>query len=652
MPGICGIVRSSATQPVAELLSEMLQSLRHYPWQRIERGGDEADAALGRVSLGIVNSEPQPAVVADAASFRAEAGSVGHASGASSVAVMDGELLGAEERRRELHAAGHAFESGSHAEILLRGYLAQGKEFLARLDGKFSAAIWDGRSRRLVLANDCFGMKPLYYCNPSGRFLFASEIKALLLDGDVPRTPDRKGLAQFFSFGHLWGEETLYESIRVLPAGAWLTYDADDDRVTVERYHSFTSAADAADRGEMLERLDATFKAAVDRRCNGVPNLGLSLSGGLDARTILGVMDREQAPVTSVCLGIEGSLDHRSARQLAALAGNPYHAYTLNDGFLADFEQHLRQMVRLTDGHYLSQCIVMPTLPFYRELGIRVLLRGHGGELLHMRKAYNFSLDAAGLAIRDESALEGWLHRHLRAYMLDAVDAPLFAGMETADVDALARETLRSALAETAGWDPVLHRAWHLFITQRLRRETAMSLVKIGSFVETRLPYVDKELVSLLLSTPPEWKLDELIQAHILRKRFPDFLDVTNVNTGSRIGAGRLTRKFNYLRMRVLAKLGVKGYQPYERLGLWLRRELRPLVRKVLLGDRCLQRGLFRPDTVRRIVEQHFQHQRNHTFLLMAMMICELGQQMFVDADAATVEEEALCDRTGFEIHS
>ena len=83
--------------------------------------------------------------------------------------------------------------------------------------------------------------------------------------------------------------------------------------------------------------------------------------------------------------------------------------------------------------------------------------------------------------------------------------------------------------------------------------------------------------------------------------------------------------------MRVLAKLGVKGYQPYERLGLWLRRELRPLVTRILLGDCCLQRGLFRPDAVRLIVNQHFQNQRNHTFLLMAMMIYELGQQMFAD---------------------
>ena len=617
MPGICGIASVVASRTSGESLSAMLQSLRHYPWQRIERGGADGDVALGRVSLGILNADPQP--VCDA--------------NTSSSAVMDGEILDADRHRRELESAGHAFGTGSHAEILLHGYLTEGKDFLSRVDGKFSAAIWDGRSRRLILTNDCFGMKPLYYCDLPGRFLFASEIKALLADDDVPRTPDRKGLAQFFSFGHLWGEETLYESIRVLPAGAWVTFEADHDRVSVERYHSFTSSVDAADQGETLERIDAVFKAAVDRRCNEVPNLGLSLSGGLDARTILGVMDCEHASVTSVCLGIEGSLDHRSARQLADLAGSPYHAYTLNDAFLGDFEQHLRQMVRLTDGHYLSQCIVMPTLPFYRELGIGVLLRGHGGELLHMRKAYNFSLDAAGLAIRDEAALEAWLHHHLRAYMLDAVDAPLFAGMQTADVDALARDTLRSALAETAGWDPVLHRIWHLFLTQRLRRETAMSLVKIGSFVETRLPYVDRQLVELLLSTPPQMKLDELIQAHILRKRFPEFLDVTNVNTGSRIGASKLTRRFNSLKMRVLAKLGVKGYQPYERLGLWLRRELRPLVRKVLLGDRCLERGLFRPDTVRRVVEQHFQNRRNHTFLLMALMICELGQQMFADGD-------------------
>jgi asparagine synthase (glutamine-hydrolysing) len=86
--------------------------------------------------------------------------------------------------------------------------------------------------------------------------------------------------------------------------------------------------------------------------------------------------------------------------------------------------------------------------------------------------------------------------------------------------------------------------------------------------------------------------------------------------------------------MKVLAKLGARGYQPYERLGLWLRRELRPQVQRLLLSDRCLGRGVFDPQTVRRVVENHFGG-GNHTFLIMALMIFEMGQREFIDAGGA-----------------
>src|SRR5262245_41630278 len=109
-----------------------------------------------------------------------------------------------------------------------------------------------------------------------------------------------------------------------------------------------------------------------------------------------------------------------------------------------------------------------------------------------------------------------------------------------------------------------------------------------------------------------------------------------NVNTGTRLGAGRLRRTVSSFRMRVLAKLGVRGYQPYERLGLWLRRELKPLVSDLLLDERCLDRGVFDSSTVRAAVENHWAGRQNHTFLLMALMIYELGQRALIDGENLT----------------
>src|SRR5207237_5492370 len=100
------------------------------------------------------------------------------------------------------------------------------------------------------------------------------------------------------------------------------------------------------------------------------------------------------------------------------------------------------------------------------------------------------------------------------------------------------------------------------------------------------------------------------------------------------LGAGALHNFFAKIKLKVLAKLGVRGYQPYERLGRWLREDLRPLVLSLLLSERCLDRGVFDPQTARAVVEGHLDRGRNHTFLLMAMMIFELGQREFVDGDS------------------
>jgi asparagine synthase (glutamine-hydrolysing) len=621
MPGVFGLAGTGPIMSLDGTLQAMAERMRHHPWYEQSLYRDEAaGVAMGRMALGFVNTAPQPAFNEDR----------------SIVAVMDGELYDFEVQRQRLACEGHRFQSESQAEVLIHGYESRGKEFFRSLHGKFVAAIWDARAQRLILANDRFGMRPLFYAQLAGRLLFASEIKALLTDPNISRRPDLRGVAQFFTYGHLLGQETLLEAVHLLPAAGWLTYDVKEDRLALDRYWKLQTAAGADGRSEqdVLDRIDQAFGDAVKRCIGGTGHLGLSLSGGLDARTILGAIDVHH-PLTSVSLGVEGSMDHRCAAELARLTGREHHQVFLGTDFLRDFEQHLSHMVHLTDGQYMSQCIVMPTLPVYRDLGIQVLLRGHAGELMHMRKAYNFSLDDEALGLRDEAGLEGWLSRHLQTFMLEGIGDTLFAPAFRAQMQDLARESLRSCLRESAGTGPPVHRIWHLFLNQRSRRETATSLVKFGSLVETRLPYLDNELVDALFAAPPELKLEEKIQAHILRRRMPAFLKVLNVNTGARMQAGRLGQAFGRLRQKILAKLGVKGYQPYERLGLWLRRELRPLVTQTLLSERCLGRGIFDPQTVRNVLDQHMSG-GNHTFLIMAMLIFETGQRQFIDREAGS----------------
>jgi asparagine synthase (glutamine-hydrolysing) len=538
----------------------------------------------------------------------------------SLVAVWDGEVFNAEVERRRLEARGTVFETSNTAELIARGWQAEGESFLRRLNGMFSLVICNPSSRELIVITDRFGLKPLFYVSVPGTFAVATELKSLLGLPGIARDWSEQGVGEFFAFGHFFSDRTLFEGVRQVPPATVLRVRGG---LVPEITTYWTPAARAASEsaGEQISRLDDALYAAVQMRARPGERLGISLSGGLDARTILGLVP-PGVDLHSVCIGIEGGIDHRTAAELARLASVPHHAYLLGAGVLRNFEKNLREMVRLTDGHYLDQGIVMPSMATYRDLGIETLLRGHAGELLHMAKAYSFSLDDE--AVRASApALEAWLQRRLTAYMLDGVPRDIFVP----DVPAIARASLADALRRTSGGAAPVDRVWPLFLLTRIHRETALSMHMFGTFAPVRMPFLDNEVVDVLLSMPASLKLGDRLQTEILRRRRPEFLRVVNANTGAPVGAGPLRARAATLAMRIAAKLGVKGYQPYERLGLWLRQELRPMVDRVLLGERFLERGIFRPDSVRRVVAEHM-NGANHTFLLMSMVCFELGQQM------------------------
>jgi asparagine synthase (glutamine-hydrolysing) len=585
--------------------------------------------ALGHASLGILKSAPQPAALP----------------ASRMLAVADGEIYDMESVCSKLRLRGYAVECDDYAAAILATYMDGGMDAVNSLEGSFAAALVDAVGQTVTLISDRFGTRPLYYAHTTMRFSFASRISSLLADTEVPRELNWIGASQFFTFGHYLNDDTSLAAVKILPAGAVLTFDLRPNRVTIQGYWQGADRVGnpLTHRHDAFEAIDEAFFKAVQRCQAGPAHLGLSLSGGLDARTILGVFENPRDKLKTVCLGMRGSRDHDTSSELARIVGCRHHNYILETTFLANFRHHLDDMVRLTDGQYLSQCIVMPTLPLYRELGVEALLRGHAGELMHMSKAYNYSLDNQALGLSSNQALEDWLWKHLQAHMLDGLERPLFAPQELQGPQA-ARESLRRALSATPQSDGPAQRIAHLFLDQRLRRETMLSLMKFRSVVEPRLPYLDRVLVERLLATPMEWRIDDQLQTFILRKRQPRFCDVENTNTGTVLGASRIRRTYSELKMKVLGKFGVPGYQPYERLGLWLRRDLAELVEGILLSDACLDRGMFAADTVRHVVQRHLNGQRNHTYLIMALMIFEVGHRWLLEQDRTFDIADPTCE--------
>lgn len=518
----------------------------------------------------------------------------------------------------------------SPAEEFLRRYTRDGNRFLSDVQGAFIAVMFDVESGLVRVANDRFGQRPLYYSLRDGVLRYSTSITSLLAAG-VEATISPSGLAQFFTFGQFLGNETSYRDISVLPAGSLLTFDTNTGELQISPY-----ASQAADDHRMstegwLDAITRATVAAVERCSRDTDGLGLALSGGLDARTILGLIDHHQVDVTTICLGMPGSLDLRCAQQMADRVGCRHHSHLLDDTFLSSFQSHLDRMVDLTGGQYVSQCIIIPTLTVYRQQGIRVLLRGHAGELMHMSKAYAYSLDDAAMAITTREQARAWLFQHLQAYMLDGVQGDLFRGEYSSAMATAPREAFDQAFDQIPELDDPRQAIWHSFVNERLRRETTLSLGKFASVCDVRVPLLDAELVPLLLAAPVELKRDETIQREILRRHRPEFLKIINANTGAPMTAGPMVQRLCELRMRVLAKLGVPGYQPYERLGLWLRRELDGFVRTLLLDEQCCDRGVFNPDVVREVIDSHADRKANHTFLILAMMIFETAQRRLSD---------------------
>lgn len=621
MPGLYGVCCREPSDRIRSIGDSMRVALRHHAWYVDSSYLDPS----GRIAVGQV-------------ALRDRAGSAGAMpSDRSDVVFLDGEIYDCAERRRELASEGVVCSSSDEAELLGLGVRRWGPAFLARLEGYFNAAIWRPTQQQLLLATDRFGMKPLYYAVLEDGFAFASEIKALLQHPGVSRARSLRGISQFFTYGHLLGEDTLFDSIHVVPAAAAITYDAPHAGLSRARYWQLKPAEIIRDDREALSRVNAAFGRAVERRVAGPAQLGLSLSGGLDGRTILGTIPKGSVHVKSLSVGIAGSIDHRAASQLAALAGAEHHCQILESDFLDVFPIHLIKLVYLTDGHYLDQAITVPTIPVYRELGIEALFRGHAGELLHMDKAYAFSIRRGELRFADGTALERWLWSHLTDYMIDGIGHDIFRPEIRSEVAALARQSLVDALGQSEGFLPAEQRLWYLFVNERLRRETAMSMQMFNSVVDVRLPYMDADFIEATMQVLPRLKMGDTIQSYMLQQRFPEFLDVVNSNTGTTPGANVVRKRLGVARLRILSKLGVAGYQPYERLGLWLSQRLQPFVSTLLLSERSVDRGLFDPSMLRRVIDDHRTRRRNHTFLLMALLIFEIGQRQFVDDDMSTL---------------
>lgn len=280
MCGIAGLAYLDSTPVSPAVLQRMTDAIAH-------RGPDgegqwiEGSVGLGHRRLAIIDLSPaghQPMISAD------------H----RFVLTYNGEIYNFRELKAELEAAGYWFRSRTDSEVLLYALAEWGpRRALDRLNGMFAFALWDRKERRLLLARDRYGIKPLYYCHQGATFAFASEQKALRASNLFGLALDKQALLEYFTFQNIFTDRTLISGVRLLPAGHFAVIDCGREVPAVELSQywdfDFSEPDNPASEAEYREELGRLFRQAVNRQLVADVELGCYLSGGMDSGSITAV---------------------------------------------------------------------------------------------------------------------------------------------------------------------------------------------------------------------------------------------------------------------------------------------------------------------------------------------------------------------------
>jgi asparagine synthase (glutamine-hydrolysing) len=359
---MCGI--TGFTWPDADLIAQMTAAVSH-------RGPDDEGCYVGRhVSLGhrrlsIIDLSPdghQPLCNEDGTVWL----------------VFNGEIYNFAELRRTLESAGHVFRSRSDSEVIVHAYEQYGRECLARLRGMFAFAIWDENERTLLLARDRLGIKPLYYARTGGGLIFASEIKAMLCAGDLPRSTNLQALYHFLGYEFVPEPETMFDGVMKVEPGTWLSFR--DGRVEIGSYWDLSFDAVNRSRADHEAALRESMRDAVRSHLVSDVPVGVFLSGGLDSSAVVAFMRHAgMERIRTYSLGYaDGSFSELEYARIVAKAFDTEHQELIIDPVTPDV---IEQVVWHLD-EPMSDLAAVPFYLLCKEVRrhVTVCLSGEGGD--------------------------------------------------------------------------------------------------------------------------------------------------------------------------------------------------------------------------------------------------------------------------------
>ena len=557
--------------------------------------------------------------------------------------ILNGEIYNYRELRADLEKRGHRFRSESDTEVLPHLYEEHGDQMVHHLNGMFAFAVWDARRRRLFIARDRFGEKPLYWGVFNKTFLFASEPKVLLAHPSVHPSLNLDALRQYLSFDYIPAPHSIYQGIQKLPAAHTLTVE--DGRVHVERYWhlSYKKAARVPTEEEAEDKLRELIEDSVHMRLVSDVPLGVLLSGGVDSSTVaaMAVRSSNEAVKTFSISFAETSFDESSyARAVAKYLGTDHHEERLSVDLAANLVSEIGSWM----DEPLSDPSLVPTylLSRFTRKHVTVALGGDGGDELfagyEMYPAHKFAHIYARLPRALRRALVEPIVRHLpvktKNLSFDYKARRFVTGM---DYDEVARhhvwfgsftpeeqEQLLTEKAKAASSSDIYADARRLLSeecdadntiekmqcldTQLYLAEDILTKVDRASMavsLEVRAPFLDPRVAEYAASLPVNYKLRGRKTKYILKRAVRDMLPPF------------VTRR------------GKKGFGVP--VAEWLKGRLRPLARDLLSPERLRKAGLFDAAYVQHLQDEHERGRANHRKLLWTLLMFELWHESFIE---------------------
>ena len=625
MCGITGMVSEKKSDLVdGAILREMCQVIYH-------RGPDEDGfyqdefAGLGMRRLSIIDLETgqQPVTNEDGTIWL----------------IFNGELYNYLPLHAELVARGHRFVTKSDTEVIVHAYEEYGDRCVEFFNGMFAFALWDAPRRRLLIARDHLGIKPLYYWEGNGELVFGSELKAVVAHPAVPRVVDPVALDHFLTIEYIPAPRTIFQGIHKLPPGHRLIFEAGAARV--EKYWDIQPMDTPQDEEAAAELLESLIDDAVSMQLMSDVPLGAFLSGGIDSSTVVAAMSKASpTPVKTFSVGFDD--DSYNELPYARAVARRYHTDHHEEILQPDIAATTERLVRFLDEPF-GDFSIFPTF-LVSEMArrkVKVVLSGDGGDEIFggydtyvaqgidryyrllpasMRQRYIPAIAGRvppqpakkGVVNKVKRFVEGaalpdsFQHTRWMRFMTDEEKARLYRPDLKSCLNGNSIEEVFQRYFSAAKGLNDLAQQQYVDIKTYLVDDilTKVDRMSMAVSLEARVPLLDYRIVELAVNLPAQMKLNRGQTKRILRKAMGDRLPKEVLN---------------------------KPKQGFSiPLKNWLRGPIKPLMTDLLATDLVRKRGYFEPQQVSKWVGDHVEGSANHSHRLWALMVFEIWHEQML----------------------